>query len=57
MTNDIYKGKWKQIRGKVREGWSVFTHDDSGRVDGKRDQFIGLLQERFGDLKKKLKPN
>jgi uncharacterized protein YjbJ (UPF0337 family) len=51
MANDIVNGKWKQVKGKVREGWGVFTQDHHHQAIGKRDQFLGQLQEQYGHAK------
>ena len=53
MTNDIVDGKWKQIQGKNREGWGVFTQDQQNKRTGKRSQFLGQLQEQYGLAKDK----
>jgi uncharacterized protein YjbJ (UPF0337 family) len=54
MANDIVNGKWRQVKGKAREGWGVFTQDHHNRTLGKRDQFLGQLQEQYGHVKDKL---
>jgi uncharacterized protein YjbJ (UPF0337 family) len=41
-------GNWKQIKGKVKEKWGKLTDDDLAYVDGKRDQLLGRIQERYG---------
>ncbi len=48
MNHDTFEGKWKQFRGRVREWWGDLTDDDLDRVQGQREQFLGLLQERYG---------
>jgi uncharacterized protein YjbJ (UPF0337 family) len=48
MNEDILEGKWKQLRGEVREMWGELTDDDLDRIAGKRDKLIGVLQERYG---------
>ena len=48
MNEDVFKGKWKQIRGKAKEWWGQLTDDDLDVIDGNRDQLIGKLQERYG---------
>lgn len=48
MNQDIFEGKWKQLRGRVKEWWGKVTDDDLERVDGKYDQFVGMLQEKYG---------
>ena len=48
MNEDIFEGKWKQMRGNVREWWGKLTDDDFDRVAGKKDKLLGVLQERYG---------
>lgn len=48
MNEDILEGKWKQLRGAVREKWGELTDDDLDRVAGNRDRLMGLLQEKYG---------
>jgi uncharacterized protein YjbJ (UPF0337 family) len=48
MNRDQIAGNWKQLVGKAKEQWGKLTDDDWKRVEGKRDQLIGRLQERFG---------
>lgn len=49
--NDILQGNWKQMRGQVKEWWGDLTDDDLTKIDGKRDQLVGSLQERYGYAK------
>jgi uncharacterized protein YjbJ (UPF0337 family) len=44
----IAAGKWKQVRGKVKEQWGKLTDDDLDRIDGKREQLVGRIQEAYG---------
>jgi uncharacterized protein YjbJ (UPF0337 family) len=53
MTNDIFEGKWKQMRGKIREQWGKLSNDDVDKINGKSDGLVGLLQERYGYAKDK----
>ena len=48
MNEDWVKGNWKQFKGKVREQWGKLTDNDLNVIDGRRDQLIGKLQERYG---------
>ena len=48
MNNDIFEGKWKQIRGQAKVWWSKLTDDDLGKVEGKFEKLVGLLQEKYG---------
>ena len=48
MNWDRVEGQWKQMKGSVKEKWGKLTDDDLNQIAGKRDQFIGKLQERYG---------
>jgi len=48
MNNDILGGKWKQLRGQAQQKWGQLTNDDLDQVEGKRDELIGRVQERYG---------
>ena len=48
MNWDQIQGKWKQYAGRAKEKWGDLTDDDLDRVEGKRDQLVGLVQERYG---------
>jgi len=48
MNEDILQGKWNQLKGKVRQQWGKLTDDDLDRISGKREEIVGLLQERYG---------
>jgi hypothetical protein len=36
------------MKGHVKEAWGNVTDDDLQKLDGKKDQISGLLQERYG---------
>ena len=48
MNWDIIQGKWKQVKGSVKEKWGDLTDDDLDRIDGSKDQLTGKLQEKYG---------
>ncbi len=47
-TSQILQAKWKQIRGKAKEEWGKLAHDDKTRLEGQRDQVVGVVQEKYG---------
>jgi uncharacterized protein YjbJ (UPF0337 family) len=51
MNQDQIKGNWKQFVGKAKEKWGKLTDDDWKVVEGKRDQLVGKIQERYGIAK------
>ncbi|HEY9382646.1 MAG TPA: CsbD family protein [Gemmatimonadales bacterium] len=48
MNWDRIEGNWVEFKGKVRERWGKLTDDDLDVVSGKREQLIGVLQNRYG---------
>jgi uncharacterized protein YjbJ (UPF0337 family) len=48
MNNNIFEGKWKQMRGQAKVWWSKLTDDDLGKVGGHYEKLIGLLQMKYG---------
>ena len=48
MNQNILEGKWKQLRGSLRERWGEITDDELDQIAGKRDKLAGILQERCG---------
>ena len=55
MNWDTMKGDWKQIKGQIREKWGQFTDDELDKVQGRREQFEGLLQKKLGIAKDEVK--
>lgn len=51
MNKDEIGGNWKQFKGKVKEQWGKLTDDDMTVIEGKRDQLVGKVQERYGYAK------
>jgi uncharacterized protein YjbJ (UPF0337 family) len=48
MNSDIFKGKWNQFKGNIKQQWGKLTDDDLTQIEGDYDKFIGMLQERYG---------
>jgi uncharacterized protein YjbJ (UPF0337 family) len=48
MNNNVFQGKWKQIRGQAKVWWGKLTDDDLEKVGGNLDKLTGLLQEKYG---------
>jgi uncharacterized protein YjbJ (UPF0337 family) len=53
LNQDIFKGKWMQLRGQIQQKWGDLTNDDLDRIQGARTEFEGLLQERYGYTKER----
>ena len=55
MNNDQIAGKWEQFKGRAKKAWGELTDDDFKKADGSADKLYGIIQERFGDTKEKIK--
>lgn len=48
MNWDQAQGNWRQMRWKAKGLWGRLTDDDLDIINGRRDQLIGKLRERYG---------
>ena len=51
MNWDQIERNWKQVSDKIKVTWGKLSEDDLAAIDGRREQFAGLLQERYGYAK------
>jgi uncharacterized protein YjbJ (UPF0337 family) len=54
MNRDIAEGKWKQLKGNVRNQWAKLTDDDVALIAGQRERLAGVIQERYGKHKEEV---
>ncbi len=52
MNRHLFEASWRQLRGQVKTWWRQLTDDDLDRVAGNFDEFLGLLQNRYGYSRK-----
>ena len=48
MNQDIAEGKWKQMKGDVKQWWGKLTDDEIEQISGKWDTLVGKIQEKYG---------
>lgn len=48
INKDIFEGKWKEMRGQVKEWWGKLSDDDLEQAGGNAEQIVGLLQQKYG---------
>ena len=48
MNEDIFKGKWEQVKGSVQKQWGKLTNDDLDKINGDRKKLAGRIQEVYG---------
>ena len=51
MNEDRIRGRWNQVKGKIKEQWGRLTDDDLDVIAGKREQLLGRIQQRHGVAK------
>jgi len=55
MNEDQFKGKWNQVKGKMKAKYGKLTDNDLTYAEGKSDELLGRLQEKTGKTKEQLK--
>ncbi len=48
------KGKWNEMKGKVKESHADLTDDDLEYEEGQDDKLLGRLQQKLGKGKDEL---
>lgn len=48
MDNLELKGKWNELKGKVKQSYADLTDDDLKYEEGKDDELLGRLQQKTG---------
>ena len=51
MNNDVAEGKWKEMKGKIREQYGKLTDDEIQEVKGSSEKLSGKLQSKYGYAK------
>ena len=54
MNKDELEGKWKQIKGSVKEKYGEWFNDNEALAEGKIDQVIGSIQEKSGKTREEV---
>lgn len=48
MNEDIIRGNWTQIKGKLRQQWGKLTDDQISQMRGSYEELAGKLQAAYG---------
>ncbi len=48
MNKELLENQWTQVREVIREKWSNLTDEDLRQINGRYDQLIARLQQRYG---------
>jgi uncharacterized protein YjbJ (UPF0337 family) len=57
MDWDRIEGNWKEAKGKIKQKWGQLTYDDLAKINGRRDQLEGKIQQRYGLAKDLVRKN
>ena len=48
MNQDIFKGRWAQLKGELKTQWGKLTDNDLTQIEGQKDKLVGKVRERYG---------
>lgn len=54
MSNLKWKGRWNEIKGKIKKNYGDLTNDDLTYVEGKEEELLGKLQKKTGKTKEEV---
>jgi len=55
VTNEqVIKGNWNEIKGKVKSKWGEITDDDLKNFRGDVDQLVGTIQRKTGEARESI---
>ncbi len=55
MNSSIFKGKWNEIKGKIKQKWAAITDDELLKIEGSNDEIYGILEKHYGYAKEEAK--
>lgn len=51
MNWDRVRENWNQFRYRIREKWGRLTEDELDGIQGRKDQLVGKIHERYGIMR------
>lgn len=54
MSELTWKGRWNELKGKVKQSYADMTDDDLLYAEGKEDELLGRLQKKTGKTKEEV---
>ena len=51
MSELTWKGRWNELKGKVKQQYADLTDDDLLYTEGQEDELLGKLQTKTGKTK------
>lgn len=54
MNTQSLKGRWNEVKGKLKQKYADLTDDDLMYTEGKEDELYGKLQQKLGKTKEEV---
>ena len=54
MNKLTWKGRWNEIKGKVKQQYADLTDDDLLYAEGKEEELLGKLHKKTGKTKEEV---
>ncbi len=54
MSELKWKGRWNEIKGKVKKAYGDLTEDDLTYEEGREDELLGKIQKKTGKTKEEV---
>jgi len=54
MNSTILKGKWNELKGKLKQKYADLTDNDLMYVEGKENELWGKIQQKVGKTKEEI---
>jgi uncharacterized protein YjbJ (UPF0337 family) len=54
MSELTWKGRWNELKGKVKQQYADLTDDDLLYAEGKEDELLGKIQKKTGKTKEEV---
>lgn len=54
MSSLKWKGRWNEIKGKVKQAYGNLTDDDLTYAEGQEEELLGKLQKETGKTKEEV---
>jgi uncharacterized protein YjbJ (UPF0337 family) len=48
MNKELFETQWQQVKDAIRDKWGNLTEDEIRQINGRYDQLIAKLQQRYG---------
>lgn len=55
LNQEQFRGKWKEIKGGVRNLWGKITEDELEKTKGNLGAIAGMVESKYGETKESIK--